>query len=258
MKPVTRPNAIPQQASAASRGLHGHSFDANIARVSAAETLGTFVLVLTIICTAIAATLAQPVAGAPYGSLAVPLAGGLVLASMVAGLGPVSGAHLNPAVTVGLALNRRFPWRYVPAYLAAQLAGAVAAALVAWILYGDKARSVANLGAPAPASGVNAWRTFGAEALVTFLLVTVVVSVALNPKVPPGVAAVAIGFALTAAILISAPLTGAGVNPARAIGTMIPADQLTDWWAYLLAPFIGGTLAITLYERVFRDAIHPS
>jgi MIP family channel proteins len=255
---VARHPATEAGAATALPGLHGHRLGTNIARVAAAETLGTFVLVLTIVCTAIAANLVAPVAGAPYGSLAVALAGGLALASAVAGLGPVSGAHLNPAVTVGLALNRRFPWAYVPAYVAAQFVGAIGAALVAWVLYGDKARTVANLGATTPAEGLNAWRTFGAEAVVTFLLVSVIVLVALNPRVPPGVAAMAIGFALTAAILIGGPITGAGVNPARAIGTMIPAGEFTDWWAYLFGPLLGGATAASLYDRVFRYATQPA
>jgi glycerol uptake facilitator-like aquaporin len=128
-------------------GLHGHSHDAGVLRVSAAECLGTFILVLTIISTAIAASLARPVAGDAYGSLAVPLAGGAALAAMVAALGPVSGAHLNPAITIGLAVNRRFPWISVLPYVTAQFAGAILAALVAWIIYGNKARTVVSLGA---------------------------------------------------------------------------------------------------------------
>src|SRR3984893_13569677 len=99
---VTRPAVTQAQPAALPPlGLHGHMLGANIARVAAAETLGTFVLVFRISCTAIAATLAKPVAGAPYDSPAVPLAGALALASMVSGLGPVFVDHLNPAVTGG-------------------------------------------------------------------------------------------------------------------------------------------------------------
>ncbi len=232
--------------------LHGHPLDVTPARICTAEATGTFFLVLAIISTAIAATLAKPVAGAPYGSLAVPVAGGIVLAAAAASLGPVSGAHLNPAVTVALALNRRLPWRRVPAYVLAQFAGAIAAALAAWVLYGDKARTVANLGATYPAAGVGAWRALGAEALVTFLLVMVVIAVAASPTVPNGVAAIAIGLALATAILISGPLTGAGVNPARAIGPMIVAGKFTDWWCYLAGPLLGGSAAVWLHERLLR------
>ena len=100
-------------------GLHGHPLEGNRLRTAMAEALGTFVLVLAITSTPVAATLAKPLAGAPYGSLAVPLAGGLALAILAASLGHVSGAHFNPAVTLGLALNRRFSWTYTPAYVLA-------------------------------------------------------------------------------------------------------------------------------------------
>jgi glycerol uptake facilitator-like aquaporin len=111
----------------------------------------------------------------------VPLTGGIALAITVASLGHVSGAHLNPAVTIGLALNRRFPWTIVPAYIAAQCAGAVGGALVAWAIFGDRGPAIADLGATFPASGVTAGRAFVAEAVATFLLVIVIMSVA-----PPG------------------------------------------------------------------------
>ncbi len=240
-----------------STGLHGHPLAANMATVAVAEAIGTFILVLTIVSTVIAAALARPVAGEPYGSLAVPLAGGIGLAIVVASLGHVSGAHLNPAVTIGLAVNRRFPWTYVPAYVGAQFAGAIGAALVAWVMFGERARSVANLGATYPASGVTYWRAFVAEAVVTFLLVLVIMSVATDDRVPRGIAAIAIGWALSAAIFISGPVSGAGVNPARAIGPMIPAGKFTDWWIYLVAPLIGGVLAATLYDRVLRRGTAP-
>jgi MIP family channel proteins len=239
-------------------GLHGHPLEANMARASVAEAIGTFVLVLTIISTVVAASLDRSVAGTPFGSLAVPIAGGLALAIMVASLGHISGAHLNPAVTFGLAVNRRFPWAYVPAYIIAQLGGAIAAALVAWSFYGDTARSDVNLGATYPAVGVPVWRALSAEAVVTFVLVLVVVSVATDGRVPAGVAALAIGSALAAAILISGPISGAAVNPVRALGPMIVAGKFTDWWAYVIAPLIGGILATTAYDRILRRGSAPT
>jgi MIP family channel proteins len=239
-------------------GHQRHPWAANMVRVSVAETVGTFMLVLTIIGTAIGATLARPVAGAPYGSLAVPLAGGIVLAIAVASLGHLSGAHLNPAVTVGLALNRRFPWRYVPAYIAAQFVGAVAAALAAWVFYGDQARSVAYLGATYPAAGMSVVSVFAVEAVVTFMLVLVITSVATDSRAQAAAAAMAIGAALAAAIFVSGPISGAGVNPARAIGPMIVAGKFTDWWVYLVAPIVGGVAAATVYDRFMRTGRTPT
>ena len=238
--------------------LHGHQLERNLARAATAEAIGTFVLVLAITSAAVAAALSRPVAGAPYGSLAVPVAGGLALAVAVASLGPISGAHLNPAVTLGLAVNGRFPWACAPGYILAQLAGAVAAAAVTWGLYGNQARAVARLGAPVPANGVSAGRVLAAEAIVTLVLVLVVVAVATDSRVPRGAAAVAIGAALAVAIVVSGPVSGAGVNPARAIGPMILAGQFTDWWAYLVAPVAGGLVAVALYDRLLRTGGTPA
>ena len=238
--------------------LHGHQLERNLARAVTAETVGTFVLVLAITSAAVAAALSRPVAGTPYGSLAVPVAGGLALAIGVAGIGHISGAHLNPAVTLGLAVNRRFPWAYAPGYVIAQFAGAIAAAAVTWGLYGDQARAIARLGSPAPAAGVSAGRVLAAEAVVTFVLVLVIVSVATDTRVPRGIAAMAIGAALAVAIVISGPVSGAGVNPARALGPMILAGQFSDWWAYLAAPVAGGVVAVALYDRFLRAGNTPA
>jgi MIP family channel proteins len=201
--------------------LHGHQLERNLARAVTAEAAGTFVLVLAITSAAVAATLSRPVAGA----LAVPVAGGLALAIGVASLGHISGAHLNPAVTLGLAVNRRFPWSCAPGYIIAQFAGATAAAAATWGLYGNQARSIARLGATVPAPGVSAGRVLAAEAIVTFVLVLVVVAVATVSRVPRGIAAMTIGAALAVAIVIAGPVSGAGVNPARAIAPMILAGS---------------------------------
>jgi MIP family channel proteins len=188
----------------------------------------------------------------------VPVAGGLALAIAVATVRHISGAHLNPAVTLGLAVSSRFPWLHVPGYVLAQFAGATAAAAVTWGLYGDQARSIAALGAPAPAAGVSAGRVLAAEAVVTFVLVLVVVAVDTDTRVPRGIAAMTIGAALAVAIVISGPVSGAGVNPARALGPMILAAQFTDWWAYLAAPLAGGVAAVALYDRFLRAGRTPA
>jgi MIP family channel proteins len=238
--------------------LHDHQLERSLARAVTAEAVGTFVLVLAITSTAVAASLSRPIAGAPYGSLAVPVAGGLALAIGVASAGHISGAHLNPAVTLGLALNRHFPWAHAPGYVIAQFAGAIAGAAATWGLYGNQARSTAHLGATVPAAGVSAGRVLAAEVVVTFVLVLVVVAVATDSRVPRGVAALAIGAALAVAIVISGPVSGAGVNPARAIGPMILAGQFTDWWAYLTAPVAGGAVAVALYDRFLRAGSTPA
>ena len=240
------------------RGLHGHALDGNMVRATVVEAVGTFFLVAVIICTAIAATLARPITAAPYSSIALPIAAGMVLATLVASLGPVSGAHFNPAITIALAVNRLFPWRYVPCYVAAQMTGAIVAALAAWGCYGQRARSVAGLSGTYPAPGIGAWQVFGIETVATMLLVLVITAVAADPKAPVGVAAIAIGFSLAAVVFACGPLTGASVNPARSLGPMIIAGRLPDWWCYILGPLAGACAAVALYERVFRQVTPPA
>jgi len=223
------------------KGLYGHSFDTTLLRVTLAESLGTFVLVLTIVSTAVAATLAKPIAGVAYESLAIPIAGGITLAFLAATLGPISGAHLNPAVTLGLAINRKFPLARLPAYVSSQVVGALGAALVAWCIYGQKARTVAHLGSTQPAAGVGIWRAFVVEMVATFVLVLVIV--AAGARAGSNVGPVAIGSALAAAIFVSGPISGAALNPARALGSMIVASRFVDWWIYIVAPLLGATLA---------------
>jgi glycerol uptake facilitator-like aquaporin len=109
------------------RGLYGSELGANMACTAMAEAVGTFMLVFAGTAVATAAALALSIAGAPYHSLAVALAFGLILTALVSALGPVSGAHLNPAVTLGLASTGKFPRHYVPAYLGAQVGGAILA-----------------------------------------------------------------------------------------------------------------------------------
>ena len=159
----------------------------------------------------------------------------LALATGLASVGHFSGAHLNPAVTLGLAVNRRFPWACVPGYVIAQFTGAIAAAAATGGLFGTQARSVARLGAPGPAAAV-----------------------ATDTRVPRGIAAMTIGAALAVAIVISGPVSGAGVNPARAIGPMILAGEFSDWWAYLAATVAAGEVAVALCDRFLRAASTPA
>jgi MIP family channel proteins len=240
------------------KGLHGHRLDVNTATAAVAEFLGTFGLIFAIAATVIGAALARPVVGTPYGSLAVPLAGGMALTCLVAALGHISGAHFNPAVTLGLAVTGRFRWRNVPGYLIAQLLGAIGAGLACWLVYGEAARTVAHVGATYPAAGVGAGAAFVVEAIVTFLLVLVIMAVATDNRVPTGVAAVAIGFALTMAIFISGPISGASVNPVRSLGPMIVAGKFTDWWLYLIAPTLGGIVAGVTYNGFLRKGNGPA
>jgi MIP family channel proteins len=237
------------------QGLYGSDVGGNVLGSALAELIGTFILVFTGCAVAVAAILQRPTAGpAFYDSLAVALAFGIALVVVVAAIGHVSGAHVNPAVTLALAVTNKFPWGFVPVYIGAQLLGAILGAIAVWISYGDAAREVASVAATFPVDGVGDLRAFLVELLVTFILVFVVISVATDDRAPAGVAPLAVGFALACGILIAGPVTGGSLNPARTLGPMIVAGQFNALWVYILAPVIGGVLAAVLYDRFVSEA----
>lgn len=243
--------------SPGSRGLYGSEIGANMARAAVAEVFGTFLLVFTGTAVAVSGALGRAIAGQPADSLAVALAFGLVLVALVSALGHISGAHFNPAVTLALAATGKFPWRYTPSYLLAQLAGALLAALAVWSCFAQPARTTASLGATVPATGTGVGQVLLVEILITFLLVLVIVAVATDDRVAPAAVGPAIGFALAAAVLIGGPVSGGAVNPARALGPMLVSGTLTDWWAYILGPVVGAILAAIIYDRFLAHASTP-
>ena len=240
-------------------GLYGSKIDAtHILGASIAELVGTFVLVYGGTAVAVGAILARPTAGQPYDSLAVALAFGLALAAVVAAVGHVSGAHVNPAVTLGMASTGKFPWQFVPHYVVAQLVGAVLAALATWVTFGGAgARGEAKLAATYPAQGVGDLQAFVVEIFITFILVFVVMAVATDQRAPAAIAPIAVGFALAVGVFIAGPVTGGSVNPARSLGPMIVAGDLTSFWLYILGPIIGGVLAALLYDRTMAQTQGP-
>lgn len=249
----------PQSAALGSQravtaGLYGSEVGGNVVRAAAAEFVGTFLLVLAGTTVAAAATLNR----GSYDGLAVALAFGLVLTALATALGHVSGCHLNPAVTLALTSVRQFPLRYAPAYLLAQVAGSVLAALTLWAGYGARARSQVHLATPFPSHGLTVWRAGLIEAVITFLLVLVVMAVATDDRVAPAAAGVAVGFALFAAVAIGGPITGGAVNPARALGPMLVAGHFPMWGMYLLAPIVGAVIAAVIYQKLLAPADKPT
>ncbi len=226
----------------------------NLPRALWVEVCGTFFLVLSGTAVVVSAALARPIAGAPNNSLAVGLTFGFTLVALVAALGFLSGAHFNPAVTLGLASAGKFPWKDTIQYIIAQMVGAILAALAVWITFGNAARSIAFLGATYPAPTANNGQAFLIEAIVTFFLVMTVVAVTTDKRVPAPVAAPAIGFALGMAVLIAGPISGGAVNPARALGPMIVAGKFDSFWVYILGPIIGGICAGLLYPQMAKTS----
>ena len=240
-------------------GLYGSQIDAShMVGAAIAELVGTFILVFGGTAVAVGATLSRPTAGAAYDSLAVALAFGLALAAVVAAVGHVSGAHVNPAVTLGMAATGKFPWKYTPIYIGAQLVGAVLAAFGTWLTFGGLARSEAKLAATYPTQGVGDLQAFVVEVLITFILVFVVMAVATDDRAPAAIAPIAVGFALAVGVFIAGPVTGGAVNPVRAIGPMIVAGDLQSAWLYILGPIIGGVLGAVLYDRTMAETEAPA
>ncbi len=207
---------------------------------------------------ATAAVIGKSTAGPAYDALAIALSFGLILVAIVAAIGQVSGAYVNPDVTVGLAATGKFPWKYVPSYLVAQFVGAIVAAVTVWGAFGAKAKTVAHLGAPAPVGHSGAWQVFLVEALIAFILVFVVVSVATDPRVPAGSAALAIGFALASGVLLGGPVSSGAGNPARALGPDIVTGRFPVVAAYVIGPLVAGVGAAFLYKLLRKAKVPES
>ncbi|MGI4802141.1 MAG: MIP/aquaporin family protein, partial [Janthinobacterium lividum] len=207
-------------------------------------------LVLVGTAVATAAVLGKGTAGPAYNSLAVGLSFGLILIAIVGSIGQISGAHVNPSVTLGLAVAGKFPWRFVLPYWAAQLIGAIVAALVVWAAYGQGAYATAHLGAPSPANGASAMQVLLVEALIAFILVFTVISTTTDPRVPAGTAAVAIGFSLAAGVLLGGPVSGGAGNPARALGPMLVTGTFPVWFFYTVGPLLGAVAAAGAFRLV--------
>jgi aquaporin Z/aquaporin NIP len=253
MRRAARDGVVDREEELKGDGAYGSSTSDPILPAALAELVGTFILVFGGTAVAVGAILSLPTAGGAYGSLAIALAFGLALVAVVAAIGHVSGAHVNPAVTLGLASIGQFPWKSVPAYLGAQLIGSVLGAVGTWIAFGGPGRKVANLAATYPAQGVGDFQAFLLEILITFILVFVVVSVATDSRAPAAIAPIAVGFALAVGVFIAGPVTGGAVNPVRALGPMLVAGDLTSAWLYILGPIIGGVLAAFLYEKTLAQ-----
>ena len=254
MRRAARDGVVDREEELKGDGLYGSSTSAPILGSGLAELVGTFILVFGGTAVAVAAILNTPTAGAAYDSLAVALAFGLTLAAVVAAVGHVSGAHVNPAVTLGMAATGKFPWKSVPVYLGAQLVGAVLGALGTWLAFGGPGRTEAGLAATHPAQGVGDLQAFLLEILVTFILVFVVMAVATDDRAPAPIAPIAVGFALAVGVFIAGPVTGGAVNPVRALGPMIVAGDFAGLWLYILGPIIGGLAAAFLYDRTMAPA----
>ncbi len=225
-----------------------------LSRKLIAEFIGTFVLVFGG-CGAAVLDAAFPNLG--IGFAGVALAFGLTLLTMAYAIGHISGCHINPAVSVGLAIGRRFPFRDVLPYIAVQVLGAIAAAGVLYaIASGQAGFSLAGgfaangFGAHSP-GGYSLAAGFVAEVVLTFVFLMIILG-ATDEQAPKGFAPIAIGFGLTLVNLVGIPVTNCSVNPARSTG---PAVIVGGWameqlWLFWVAPIIGAAIAGVVYPAM--------
>lgn len=226
-----------------------------LAGAAAAEVVGTFLLVFIGTGTVVAVLSVDPEASANLSAIA--LAFGFAVAVAVYAFGHVSGAHINPTVTVGLALVRKFPWSAVPVYLAAQLAGGVLASLVLWGIFGAAGRGGdILLGATAPGDA-GAWVAFLTEVVLGFLLLVVVLATATDERASPAMAGLAIGLVIAGGVYVAAQVSGGSFNAVRSLAPMIVSGEFPGWWVYLIAPALGGALGAFCYEHLIRRGSPP-
>lgn len=232
-----------------------------LARRLTAEAVGTAMLVL-FGAGAVAAALTLGKGELDYAGLGmISISFALAIAIAIYAFGATSGAHLNPAVTVSLAVTGRFPWSEVVAYIAAQLVGGAVGALLIVASFGSGVVDVAAVGNTTVADGTSYVEAIVTEALGTFLLVTAIMALAVDRRAPAGFAGLMIGLAVACAILVTGPLTGGSLNPARTFGPLLATTFWggeTNWGdfpIYIVGPLLGGTVAALLYDFVARPNV---
>lgn len=200
----------------------------------AAEAIGTFALVFA----GTGAIIINQVSGGAITHPGIALTFGLIVMALIYAVGDISGAHLNPAVTIGFWFSHRFPLREVVPYLAAQLAGAIAASALLRYLFGN----IASLGATLPAG--DALQSFVLEVVLTWLLMLGILHVSTGAKEKGITAGIAIGAVVGLEAMFAGPICGASMNPARSLAPALISGNLTHVWIYLAAPTLGALLAV--------------
>jgi aquaporin Z len=201
--------------------------------------MGTAALVLV---AAGAGVIGNYAGGEPISRSAAVIAPGALVMALIYSLGPLSGLHINPAVTLAFTMRGVFRAAWVVPYLVAQFAGAIGAALFLQLMFGHVAT-----GATYPiATPGGQWKSFVMETVLTLILVTVILNTATGYRSIGHNAALAVGATIALLGLFASPISGASMNPARSLGPDIVANKFTGWWVYLVGPPLGAMLAVTL------------
>ena len=212
-----------------------------LGRRAAAEALAAFALVFA----GCGAIVADSRYDGALGTVGIALVFGLIIMVMVYATGHLSGAHINPAVTLAFTVTRHFPGRDAVAYIAAQVLGALAGALLLLAVWTDKP---AGLGATVPSIGAGSALVY--EIVLTAFLMFVIMAVATDPRAVGAAAAIAIGGTVGLDALFGGPVTGASMNPARSLGPAVAAGEWTHAWIYLVGPVLGAVAGALAYQLV--------
>ncbi len=211
-----------------------------------AEFIGTFGLVFAWT----GAIIVNELTNGSVTSLGSSIVFGLVVMVMVYAIGHVSGAHINPAVSLSFAITRHFPFRDLLPYWAAQLSGGVVASLILSRVFGTDT----SLGVTLPSGG--AWQSFTMEFLLTFLLMFVIVSVATDVRAVGSAAAIAIGATIGLGAIVAGPVSGGSFNPARSFGPALVAGNFASHWIYWLAPMSGAVCGSIAYALIKEEPVN--
>jgi len=190
---------------------------------------------------------------------AIGITFGIVIAAVIYALGRVSGAHINPAVTIALWATKRFPSGDALAYIIAQCMGAVAGSLLFFLSVGMDAVTIGGLGATAPFPGIGYGQAILIEAIATFVLMLVIMGVAVDRRAPPGFAGLIIGLTVAGMITMAGNISGASLNTARTFGPYVMDFVLggSNLWMYfpiyILGPVIGAVVAAVFYDRITAE-----
>src|SRR5437868_9390589 len=214
-----------------------------MAKKLAAECFGTFALVFA----GTGAIVIDEVTGGSVSHVGIALTFGLVVLAMVYTLGDISGAHLNPAVSIGFWAARRFPGSTVGLYVTSQVTGALTASLLLRLLF----PSHSTLGATLPAGPQ--WQSFILEFVLTFLLMFVILNVSTGAKEKGITAGIAVGSVIGLEAMFAGPICGASMNPARSLAPALVSQHLANLWIYLVAPVAGALLAVVGCRCVRKD-----
>ena len=209
----------------------------------AAECVGTFALVFA----GCGAITIDGVTGGAVSHVGISLTFGLVVMAVIYAIGGVSGAHINPAVSLGFWMAGRLPARHAVLYTVSQCTGAVLACLVLLVLFPDHP----TLGATAPTG--TAGQSFILEVVITLILMFVILSVATGSKEQGIMAGTAIGAVVGLSALFAGPISGASMNPARSLGPALVTLQFDSLWIYLVAPAVGALVAVPLCRLIHTN-----